>query len=217
MQQMTRSEVIKDYIKTNYDITTPIFLQDFYNKFPDISPSTVRTIFKRLVDAKKIARVEEGTYAVFNPNSILKQPTVFAGDIIKAKYLENENGVFGYVSGINFANTLNLTFQTASVETIYSNNTSNKIRTIKIRGRKVLLKAPRVIITKENFKLLQALDLLNNFESYSEYSLKEAKETILSYLSEVNLDEDELEKIVSKYPLKAQVKFYKIGAHCAAA
>ena len=55
------------------------------------------------------------------------------------------------------------------------------------------------------------LDLLNNLERYSEYDLKKAAIKILKYIENVNLDEDEVENIVSTYPLEAQVKFYKIG------
>lgn len=75
----------------------------------------------------------------------------------------------------------------------------------------MILNAPRVRVTDSNYKLLQVLDLLNNLERYSEYDLKKATINILKYVEGINLDEEEVEHIVSRYPLEAQVKFYKIG------
>lgn len=94
---------------------------------------------------------------------------------------------------------------------IVSNAVSKKKREIKIKNNRLIVDAPRVKVNSGNFKLLQILDLLNEFNSLSEIDLKTAKTTILEYLSEKQLNESELEKIVSSYPLKAQVNFYKIG------
>ncbi len=80
-----------------------------------------------------------------------------------------------------------------------------------MKNNRVILNAPRVRVTDSNYKLLQVLDLLNNLERYSEYDLKKAAIKILKYVESINLDEEEVENIVSSYPLEAQVKFYKIG------
>ena len=60
-------------------------------------------------------------------------------------------------------------------------------------------------------KKIYGFDSFKGFPKYSEYDLKKASFKILKYLENVNLDEDEVENIVSTYPLEAQVKFYKIG------
>lgn len=106
---------------------------------------------------------------------------------------------------------MGLTSQTASVDVVYSNAVSNRKREIKLSKNRLIINAPRIEVTNKNYKLLQALDLLTEFEKYSEYDLKQAESKLLSHISGIKLSLDEIEHIVEAYPLEAQVKFYKIG------
>jgi len=146
------------------------------------------------------------------PIRVLKSHVVNLSNVVEQTYLKDkENNLIGYRSGINFANKLGLTSQTASVEVVYSNAVSNRRREIKLNKSRLIINAPRIEITNQNYKLLQVLDLLTEFEKYSEYDLKQAESKILSYLLGIKLSANELERIVEAYPLTAQVKFYKIG------
>lgn len=205
-------DIILDYILNNYDKKTPIFVKDIYKKFPDISQGTIRSLFKRLSKTKQLEKINNGVYSLPNKDSILGKPSVYVNDVIQKKYILNDSGQrIGYESGINFANKLGLTSQTASVSTIYSNRVSNKKRETKIKNNRLIVNAPRVLVNDKNYKLLQVLDLLNNFDKYSEYDLKISSKKILDFISTIDLDENTMEDIVSAYPLEAQVKFYKIG------
>lgn len=212
MKKQKKKDIILGYIQSNYDKRTPIFVKDLYSTFPDISEGTIRSIFKRFNESGVLEKVNNGVYALPNKESVLGKATVWISDVVENKYIRDDKGNrVGYNSGINFSNLIGLTSQTASVNTIYSNNVSNKKRMTKLKNNRLILNAPRVKVTDLNYKLLQVLDLLNNLERYSEYDLKKASVKILKYLENVNLDEDEVENIVSMYPLDAQVKFYKIG------
>ncbi|MDC7244238.1 MAG: hypothetical protein PQJ44_10210 [Sphaerochaetaceae bacterium] len=205
-------DIILDYILNNYDKKTPIFVKDIYKKFPDISQGTIRSLFKRLSESKQLEKINNGVYSLPNKDSILGKPSVYVNDVIQKKYILNDSGQrIGYESGINFANKLGLTSQTASVSTIYSNQVSNKKRETKLKNNRLIVNAPRVLVNDKNYKLLQVLDLLNNFDKYSEYDLKISSKKILDFISTIDLDENTMEDIVSAYPLEAQVKFYKIG------
>jgi len=196
----------------NYDKQTPIFVKDIYQEFPNISKGTIRSIFKRFTESGQLEKLDKGVYGLPNKSSIFGKTTVYVSDVIQKKYIFNDSGIrIGYESGINFANQLGLTSQIAVVSTIYSNQVSNKKREIKIKNNRVIVNAPRVMVNNKNYKLLQVLDLLNNFEKYSEYDLKKSSTQILSFLSTIDLKEQEVEEILSAYPLEAQVKFYKIG------
>ncbi len=212
MNKQKKKDIVLDFILSNYDKRTPIFVKDIYSTFPDTSEGTIRSLFKRFYESGTLEKVENGVYALPNKDSILGKSTVYISDVVESKYIREDTGErVGYNSGINFSNLIGLTSQTASVNTIYSNNVSNKKRIAKLKNNRVILNAPRVRVTDSNYKLLQVLDLLNNLERYSEYDLKKSALKILKYLENANLDEDEVENIVSTYPLDAQVKFYKIG------
>jgi hypothetical protein len=212
MKSPKKKDIILEYIKSNYDNKTPIFVNDIYKEFTEISEGTIRSLFKRFSDSGVLEKVDNGVYALPNKESVLGKATVYVSNVIENKYIRNEKGQrIGYISGINFSNQIGLTSQTASVNTIYSNNVSNKKRITTLKNSRLIINAPRVKVTDENYKLLQILDLLNDFEKYSEQDLKTASNKILAFLREIKLKNEEVELIVSNYPLEAQVKFYKIG------
>jgi len=208
---VTKNDLIFNYIKDNYSVKTPIFVKEICQLFPTLSQGTIRSIFKRLYDNNLIEKIDNGVYALPNSESILGKATVYISDVIKKKYLVDKQSIIGYITGINFANMLGLTSQTASVETIFSNAVSKKRREIKLKNNRLIINAPRVLVTTKNYKVLQVLDLLNDFEKYSEYDLKTASKKILQYINNVELDENELDEIISAFSLESQVKFYKIG------
>lgn len=212
MKTQKTKDIVWNYISNNYDKKTPVFVKDIYNKYPNISEGTIRSLFKRFKESGQLEKINKGVYALPNKESILGKSTVYVSDVIQKKYIFNNlDNRIGYESGINFANQLGLTSQTASVSTIYSNQVSNKKRETKLKNNRLIINAPRVTVHDENYKLLQVLDLLNNFEKYSEYDLKTASKQILDFMNTIKLDEETVESIVSAYPLVAQVKFYKIG------
>jgi len=212
MKDQKKKDIILEYIKTNYDNKTPIFVNDIYKVFSQISEGTIRSLFKRFSESGVLEKVNNGVYALPNKESILGKATVYISDVIQNKYIRNEKGErIGYTSGINFSNQIGLTSQTASVNTIYSNNVSNRKRMTTLKNNRLIVNAPRVEVTDDNYKLLQILDLLNEFEKFSEYDLKTSSKKILEFLGAIKLKGEKVESIVAKYPLEAQVKFYKIG------
>ena len=212
MENLSLIDKIYMFIKNNYKASQPFFLKDLYAQFPEIKEGTIRESIRRLLNEEKILKAKNGVYELPNPNRVLKSHVVNTANVIEQTYIkDNKNNIIGYRSGINFANMLGLTSQTASVEVVYSNVVSNRKREIKLNKSRLIINAPRVEVTNENYKLLQILDLLTEFEKYSEYDLKQVELKLLSYISNIKLSYGELERIVEAYPLTAQVKFYKIG------
>ena len=212
MENLSLIDRIYEFIKTKYKVGQPFFLKDMYAQFPEINEGTIRESIRRLLNEEKILKAKNGVYELPNPNRVLNSHVVNISNVVEQKYIkDNKNNIIGYRSGINFANMLGLTSQTASVEVVFSNAVSNRKREIKLNNSRLIINAPRVEVTNKNYKLLQVLDLLTEFEKYSEYDLKQAESKILSYISNIKLSNGELESIVEAYPLTAQVKFYKIG------
>jgi hypothetical protein len=204
---------IYDFMKEKSQFYQPFLLKNLYRQFPDIKDGTVREMMRRLIGEKKVMKIKNGLYVLPNPERVLQSYAFNLMNIIDSVYLKNQDNEFiGYRSGINFANLLGLTSQTASVEVIYSNNVSTRKREIKIQNNRLMINAPRVKITNQNYKLLQLLDLLTDFEKVSEYELDQVQSKLLAYINAIQISSIELNRIVEAYPLAAQVKFYKLGA-----
>ncbi len=212
MADLNKAKAIEKYIFQNYKLTQPIFLTDFYSEFPDINQITIRSIIRRLIENERIIKISNGVFARTKSTSSLSKTEVRMKSVIEQKYLSNDEGqVIGYLSGINLANKLGLTTQTASVDLIISNNVSAKKREIMLKNNRYIVNSPRIAVNERNYKLMQVLDILTDFEKYSEYQLKYAAPKLLNYLKSSKINETELDDIVSAYPLVTQVKFYKMG------
>ncbi len=211
VEKMSRRKVI-DFIFREYDLNTPIFTKEIYKEFKEMNRNTIRSIINRLVKNKELERISSGIYALPNRNSLMGEPIISTFEIINKKYLSTKNDVVGYISGINFANKIGLTTQTASVELIISNRVSNKRREVEINNSRIIVNSPRVKITKNNYKLLQVLDILNNLDSYSELNFDETSQIINEYLLDMDISTKEIANIVKTYPQKAQTEYYRIKA-----
>lgn len=204
---------IYDFMKEKSQFYQPFLLKNLYRQFPDVKDGTIREMMRRLVGERKVIKIKNGLYCLPNPEKVLQSYAVNVMNIIDSVYLKNQdNECIGYRSGINFANQLGLTSQTASVEVIYSNHVSTRKREIKIQNNRLMINAPRVKITNQNYKLLQILDLLTDFEKVSEYELDQVQSKLLAYIKAIQISSIELNRIVEAYPLAAQVKFYKLCA-----
>ncbi|MFJ7891387.1 DUF6088 family protein [Lysinibacillus xylanilyticus] len=207
---------VYEYMETVYGYNEPIFTDELQKtliiKF-DLKEGTIRQTIKRLADNGQLSKVQQGIYFIPNPDSLLKKQMLSVEKIVEKKFINNECEVFGYKSGINFANYLGLTSQTASVPTIITNNTCSYKRTVKYYNKTVIVKKPKVKVTECNYKLLQVLDLLNEYERISEEPLNSAYCRIFEYLKDVYLPESELRKTVDEYPDKAKSIFYESGVY----
>lgn len=212
MANLSLIDRIYESIKKSYKNGQPFFLKDLYKQFPEVNEGTIRESIRRLINEEKLLKAKNGVYELPNPNRVLKSHVVNISKVVEQTYIKDkEDNLIGYRSGINFANQLGLTSQTASVEVVYSNAVSNRKREIKLNKSRLIINAPRIEVTNKNYKLLQVLDLLTEFEKYSEFDLKQAESKLLSYISGIKLSIEELDRILEAYPLTAQVKFYKVG------
>ena len=101
--------------------------------------------------------------------------------VVNCKYVSDNQKVYGYESGIGFANKLGLTTQVPSLMEVVSNKESSNGRNVKIGPQKVRVKKSAVPVTKDNAPILQFLDAVNQAEKYSELSQKDTEEILLEY------------------------------------
>lgn len=191
-----------------YGHDEPVFYEELRKHLVNMSDVAFRQNIKRLTDDGKLLRVKNGIYYVPKKNSVLKSPKPNIDKVVKRKYIQTfTDEIVGYISGINFANLLGLTTQTASISTIVTNETASNSKTrIEIGRKSIIIKKPKVKITNENYKMLQVLDLLTEYERLSEKPLDAANSIFLTYLKEVYLPYEEVEKLEGSYSKKVFCK-----------
>ncbi|PLT33666.1 DUF6088 family protein [Bacillus sp. V5-8f] len=197
---------VYEVIINEFGYDEPVFTKDLKNRV-DMSDEALRQNLKRLADKGILIKVKQGIYYVPRANSVLKKPRVNIDKVVTRRYIRpNSKDVIGYTAGINFANQLGITSQTASVTTIVTNETKRPEREVTFGKKVVKLKKPKTRITERNYKLLQILDLLNEYDRLSEIPLINAVNLIKKYLVDVNITKQEFNEYISSYPQKTMVR-----------
>lgn len=198
------------YLLDEYGYDEPILTEQLKEKLK-LNPSTLRQYIKRLSDKGMLAKVQNGIYFIPKKKPMFGSAVLDTDLVVRKKFIEDRDRIIGYKSGTNFANALGLTSQTAAVATIVTNNASAAKRDVSVYKKRFIIRKPRANVNKSNYKLLQVLDLLNNYEQYSEKPLEVAKEKILSYLEGVSLNEQEVKEYLDAYPIKTKLRVYELG------
>ncbi|WP_163536367.1 DUF6088 family protein [Gracilibacillus sp. YIM 98692] len=193
---------VYEVILKEYGYDEPVFTKDLKKRI-NMSDEALRQNLKRLSDKGNLIKVRNGIYYVPRANSVLKKPRVNIDKVIRRRYIKPiDKNVIGYITGTNFSNQLGLTSQTASMTTIVTNETGRPEYEVTLGKKVVKLKKPRIRIDSQNYKLLQVLDLLNDFDRISEIPLEKSVDSIRRYLKDANFTISELNQYLKKYPRK---------------
>ncbi len=192
--------MLYDYLSNKDKPGEPIFLADV--KITGISDSTVRQYIKILCDSGKLIRYENGIYYLPKKSVIKGVISLSPYQVAFSKYIEKNNNISGYLSGYSFANQLGITTQVPVTIDIVSNNTGTSVKKVFIKNQTIVLRKPRVTVTKDNYLILQFLDLLKDIEKYSELPLAQCKEILKNYILKTKLTLKQLKEYIVFYPDK---------------
>ena len=187
-----------DYLVKNYKTNEPIFLYDL--KIKGKSENAIKLDIQKLYKEDKIEKYDRGIYYLFEDNKFGKSsPSLY--DIIEKKYLIDNNGsIIGYLTDINFANSINLSTQRPTTYFIRSNKATKNIEYKKINDFIITIKKPRTKITNDNYKVLQLLDLLTDIYLIEDDYLPNIKNTIKNYMIDNNIKSSDIKKYINRYP-----------------
>lgn len=171
-------ELIDKYVN-KYNIGTPIYSKDICGYVMGLYYTNVNVINEYIHRYEEkhddFIRYRKGIYY-----RAVKTPFGFSNidynKLINDLYLCNIDQVYGYISGPTLANKIGLTTQIAKEEYIVTNNN----RVVSDIDNIKLIKPP-VVVTRDNYKILQVLDLLlNKYDVY--YDCENPNKVIYNYI-----------------------------------
>ena len=181
-------ELIDKYVN-KYDIGTPIYSKDICEYVLALYYTNVNVINEYINRYEEkhddFIRYRKGIYyrAVKTPFGFSK---IDYNKLINDLYLCDIDQVYGYISGPTLANKIGLTTQMAKEEYIVTNNN----RVVSDIDNIKLIKPP-VIVTRDNYKTLQVLDLLlNKYDVY--YECENPNKVIYNYIIDNNINFEKL-------------------------
>lgn len=187
--------MLKAYLMENFGYNEPIFLNDL--SVEGLSENAVRQSVKRLVANGFLERYDSGIYYIPKQGGLLGKSYLDPSLVIMRKYVQNKSETYGYITGISFANQLGLTTQMPAIIEVVTNRESTNGRLITIGNQKVRVKKPTVTISDSNVELLQLLDSIGQAEKYTELSLEETIETMISYVKQKRFTKEQLSEVSS--------------------
>jgi len=181
-------ELIDKYVN-KYDIGTPIYSKDICEYVLALYYTNVNVINEYINRYEEkhddFIRYRKGIYyrAVKTPFGFSK---IDYNKLINDLYLCDIDQVYGYISGPTLANKIGLTTQMAKEEYIVTNNN----RVVSDIDNIKLIKPP-VFVTRDNYKILQVLDLLlNKYDVY--YDCDNPNKVIYNYIIDNNINFENL-------------------------
>lgn len=200
--------MLYEYLIANYKPNEPIFLSDV--KLPNINNNNLRQMFKLLCDSHKIKRYDTGIYYIPTPSRLKGGTTLSPTTVATYKYISRHGKIDGYYSGYTFANQLGITTQVPYTLEIVSNHSNSKYREIILNGQRLILRKPKVEITKDNYQILQFLDLLKDIDLYADDLNETCRQTLISYITKTNMIKSEINHYIKEYPDKIYKFIYEM-------
>lgn len=176
----------------------------------DIPVSTIRWQLKQLVDSGKLIRVENGIYCLPKKNSLGLTVYPDAQDVAAARFVEQRKNRVGYFSGTYFANQIGISTQLPYELEIVTNEAGNPVRNVRICGKNFIVRKSNIRIDNGNYKVLQLLDLLKNFDSYNELEKPEATEKLTAYIIKNQIRKSDVDTYLPYYPDRIYKSIYEL-------
>ena len=113
------------------------------------------------------------------------------------RYVQNKSEIYGYLTGISFANQLGLTTQIPAVIEVVTNREATNGRMVTVGTQRVRIKKSAITVSDSNAELLQLLDTIGQAEKYTELTKEETIETLISYMRKKRFTKEQLSEVSS--------------------
>jgi prophage maintenance system killer protein len=150
-------------LKETYGSDVPIFIDEVKKAMSEYSTPYVFRCLKEAVTQGELIRYDESIYYI-PTETIFGKSALNPYTVIEKKYLMDGNKVSGFYSGWTLLNVIGGTRQVPNVLEIVTNKESMKAREATLGKQRLILRKPKYGITTENEKILQIMELANQFE-----------------------------------------------------
>lgn len=199
--------MLYDYLVRNYKDNEPIFVSDI--ELP-VTNTNLRQMFKNLCDEGKIRRFEKGIYYLPAQSRLKGASKIAPETVVQYKYVSRSGKVQGYYSGFTFANQMGVTTQVPYTLEIVSNAASANVRLVEVKGQKVVLRKPKTLVTEQNYRILQFLDLLKDIEVYADDAEEDVAARLARYAKDEKLKQADVDHYLPLYPDKVYRNLYEM-------
>ncbi len=186
------AQYIVDYV-INEPYNKPIFTEmvslavaDKFNIDFKKAKGITNVNLKRIADAEEVERFQKGIYYKAKMTTFGKKklnPDLMAIEIL----IKNGDDIIGYETGPSLFNKIGLTTQVPRNYFIATNLYAKQLKF----GKNVVVKKPAVSVGRDNFRYLQALDIIAGLDKIP-IDASEPIKIIKNFINENNVDKDKI-------------------------
>ena len=212
---MNYNDILIKYID-EYPYDEPIFIEDIKDYFKNYIKNNFDDVFKniyvyinRLVKDNKLVQFIKGIY--YKPlKGTFGNKLLNINKVIEKKYIHDENGQKGYLTGAYLFNKIGLTTQIPKEMLIVTNECPNA-NDYNNKNLGVTIRRPKIEINDDNYKYLQLFDVLINKDNIK-IEVDNEKEIIYKFIKDNELELEKIFEYANKINnLKPIKRLYELG------
>ncbi len=201
--------MLYEYIKKHYQEAEPIFFGDLPC---DGKPkSELSRQIRKLCEEEKLVKYDTGIYYMPKKTTLKNLVGPSSDTVAQSKYICKKGKMIGFYTGNTLANQFGISTQVSQCQEIISNNMSAKVMEIKIGGKKYLVRKSKLLVTNQNVKVLQLLELIKIIDDYMDEGYKEAGEIIKKYIRENHISKTDIDRYIRSFSIKVFKNYYELG------
>ena len=212
---MNYNDILVKFID-EYPYDEPIFIEEIKDYFKNFIYDNFENVFKnvyvyinRLVKENKLVQFIKGIY--YKPlKGVFGNKLLNINKVIIKKYIHDDNGQKGYISGAYLFNKIGLTTQIPKEMLIVTNECPNS-NDYNNKNLGVIIRKPKIEINKDNYKYLQLFDILINKDNIK-IEVDNEKEIIYKFIRNNGLEFEKIFEYANKINnLKPIKRLYELG------
>lgn len=192
--------MLYDFIIHNYHSGEPIFETDIL--IEGISGEDRERQLERLVAYAKLMKYKEGIYYIPDENSLGEKSVLCPDVVARNQYIFRRGRRIGYYGGHTLANQMGLSSQVPVKEEFVSNEAKKNEEEVFFGKRTYIVRKPPVEVTEENYRVLQLLEALKDFEECADESMPIAAAQITYYIKKNKVSKENVNAYLSYFPSK---------------
>lgn len=150
-------------LKNKFGVNQPIFTSEILREMSEYSRPRVFQLLKKAEKDGTLIKFDKGVYYIPTETRYGKS-LISVEQVIRKKYIANNEDVYGIYSGLQMQQSFRLTYQVPTTIEVVTNYETMWVRETKLKNRTIILRKSRLPITRENVNAYTILELFSKID-----------------------------------------------------
>ncbi len=197
-------------LKNKFGVNQPIFTSEILEEMKEYSRARVFQLLKNAEQEKTIIKFDKGIYYI-PTKTRYGLSLISVEQVIRKKFISNEENVFGIYGGLQMELNFMLTTQVPNTIEVITNHETMFVREIKLKDRKIILRKSRLLITKENADAYTILELFTGIDMKKYFNDTLVQKEIRTFIKDKKIKRKDISSLVRAFPAKTTRNLMESG------